>query len=199
MKCHERMVLEERIRPAPVAGDRLRGDAGERIGGRGRDEHEEERQHREQHRERDRREAGERTRAAQGHVHDGAREDERPEEDRAGERGPERDRAVEERRRAGVVLGDVHEAEVVREERADHREVGDQDEQERTDRHGPGAGERPRVALPAGVGRGAEPPEGQPERGAERACADIAPAQLDRADHGAGVWCEGTADPVGAV
>ena len=193
MERHERVVLEERVRAVAIRGDLVGREAGERIRGRGRHEQQEERQHREQHRERDRREAGERARAAERDVHDGAREDERPEEDRARERGPERDRAVEQRRLARVVLGDVHEAEVVGQQRADHREVGDEHEHERADRDEPRAREGPRVALPRRVRRGAEAPERQRERRAERAGADVAPA------HGAGVWCVGTAEPVGAV
>ena len=49
------------------------------------------------------------------------------------------------------------------------------------------------VALPGRVRGRPEPPERERERRAERAGADVAPA------HGAGVWCVGTADPVGAL
>src|SRR5205823_1718617 len=80
--------------------------------------------------------------------------DEAQEEAPAGKGGPDRDRAVEERRLAGVVLGDVHEAELVRHERADHRQIGHEHEGERPDLDGSRARERPAIALPAGVRRG---------------------------------------------
>ena len=92
------------------------------------------------------------------------------------ERGPEADDRVEERRLAGVVLGDIHDREVVRAEREHHRESSDHDEPEADARRDPRGRERSRIASPCGVDRRPGAPEREEERGAQRGRAEIARA-----------------------
>ena len=62
-----------------------------------------------------------------------ARGEQRPEQDRALERGPEADGADERRRGGGVVLGHVEDAEVVAQQRDDHRHAAGEGGEEGAD------------------------------------------------------------------
>ena len=188
---HERMVLQQRVRPVPV----LRRDrkTRERIRRRCRDEQQEERKHREHDGERGRRKAWNGQRAAERDEGGRAREDRRPEKDRPLEGRPEADDRVEERSLSRVVLGDVEDREVVRREREHHRERRDHDESKGDASRDPRGQECSDVAAPCCVDRGPCPPDRQEERGAERGRAEIA------GTHGNEVRWAGVAPVVGAV
>src|SRR6266849_201987 len=174
------MVLQQRVRAVPVERHDLA--AHEWIGGGRRHEQQEEGDHREEDRERGRREARERRRATPGDVCRGPGEDRGPEQDRPLERGPQRDDGEEERRLERVVPRDVRDREVVRDERPDHRERGEDNEKERDERRPTRTGERPAVALRRRACRGADAPDRERQRRAERARAEVREAE------GHGVW-----------
>ncbi len=179
MQGHERMVLEQRVRTVPIEPHDLAPH--ERVGRGCGHEDQEEREHREQHRERGGGESRERGRATPCDVGGRAGQDRGPEEDRALERGPQRDDGEEERRLEGVVPRDVQDGEVVRDESADHRERGENHQEQRDERRPAGARERPPITFRRGIAGGADAPDRERERSAEGAGSDVGEAEVQGA------------------
>ena len=169
VRRHQRMVLQQRERAAPVG--RSGGERRERRRGP-QDQDQVERRDAEHHRERPREGLGAAATEPEGDRGQVATEDEVPQQQRALVRGPECQHLEEGGGRAAGVRRDVAQREVVREQRREHREVRDDDEREQRVRRRARALDHARAAGPRADDRGRHPVDREGERQRERQRAD---------------------------